>query len=201
MLSLCIFAFCVLGGLISFRYGLNRVVAFYWFFLTGYLFEKKIRANTERLPMFLCGLVLAVLFSAIIFCSGRINAEVLFSNLEYAKGGYTWVERVMYFCVATLIVTLLGRIFQNSRPLLGWLGRNTMPVFVLHTVPYVILEAAGMHEAVKNLCSPGIAILYAGGLTAAVIFFCTRKPLIAVLNFVWDIPMKLIDKKVARRNK
>lgn len=176
-------------------------MAFYWFFLAGYLLEKKIRANIERLPMFLCALILAVLFAVIIFCSGRINAEVLFSNLGYAKGGYTWTERVMFFCVAALIVTLLGRLLQNKQSLLGWLGRNTMPVFVLHTIPYVILEAAGIQEAVKELCSPDIAILYAGGLTAFVMFFCTRKPVIAVLNFVWDIPMKLIDQKVARRNK
>lgn len=201
LLSIVVFALCVLGGFVSFRYSLNRVVAFYWFFLVGYLFEKNIRAGIDRIPGLLCVLILAALFTAIAFCSDRINAETLFSNLCYAKGGYMWTERAMFFCLSMLIVVLIGRLLRNKQSLISWLGRNTMPIFVLHTVPYVLLKAAGIHEIVGNLCNPIIALLYAGTFTAIIIFVCTRKPLVAAINFLWEVPMRIIDKNVIRRNK
>mgnify|MGYP001852916444 FL=1 len=182
-----VFILCIIGGFIDFRFGLNRVVAFYGFFFSGYILKDKIMFLFNKIPTKMAAVALIGIMFFITIISRNLNAEILWCNKNYSNGEYFWYERCGYFIAAFMIIFLLGCVMNKPIKILGWLGNRTMPVFIFHTVLYTIFDACGLHTILVGFNNIILAFLYAGAMTLINVFVFSRRHIIDALDRIWNL--------------
>ena len=111
------------------------------FMLFGYLFRKAFRFEKWNRWILYTGLL--VLPAAVWFFGCRLNGYVNLCDCVYDHF-YYYMAAALAGCVWILIV---GRLLQNIRPL-QWAGRNTLPMFAIHS--FFLWGIESIHGTIIN---------------------------------------------------
>lgn len=110
---------------------LSRSFTFLPFFLSGfYLSKTKKMPQKNRLTLPLSGLL--VLLCSFYIMRG-ITKQVLYGSYSYEKAGYNpLIKAIILVCGFAWIVFLLSAVPNKKIPFVSLLGKNTLPIFLLH---------------------------------------------------------------------
>lgn len=128
---------------IGYNLSLSRFFVFFPFFITGYYMARHkesiyaaFSGLTGKIKWRMLGSGVALMIPAVVFCGwGPVTAQMMYGSYGYALG-YNLLIRLLLYIISSLwtfvfliIVTLPG---NRKIPVLSWLGRNTMPIYLTH---------------------------------------------------------------------
>jgi fucose 4-O-acetylase-like acetyltransferase len=148
----------LLGGYVDWPFLLGRVVSFYPFFAFGCLFGDWLgvwdrvaqRSRLVRLSV-LAPLVLLYgfkLYGVLTAPEPVYEGATLFNEASYAVGGYTVQDRG-FFLMAGILTSLALIALAGRGKALAWLGRRTLPVYILHMPILVLFTDKGLYGYVN----------------------------------------------------
>ena len=118
---------------------LSRFFVFLPFFLYGYYHDRIVQLAKKRINFKLSMQIIlslsAVLLGEYIIIRGDIPKELLYGSYGYAACGSSPMARIIVMITAFSWIHLLLNILPNVQiPVVSALGKNTMPVFILHAI-------------------------------------------------------------------
>lgn len=117
-----------------------KAITFFPFFLLGLTTTPETIAKLERIPRWLCALVLlAALSLSMLLCYKGVFYEYVgfftrLYDLENFRGKLFALD-LLHFPAALVLMVCLFRLIPDRRLPITSIGRHTMPVFLLHTAP------------------------------------------------------------------
>lgn len=182
---------------VGYYLSLSRAVVFLPFFLLGY-YSGKARLHLRlaelskgvRLTLGVGSVALAAVAAVALYNMDWVTNEMLFGSYSYAAGGYSPLTRLALLgmalaWLAALMLALLP-VLERPIPLLSTLGRNTMPVFLLHGF---LVKAAAKTGAFVGVVHGGLVAL---GVTAAVLFLFGNPAAAWLMGRLTDLPLWLV---------
>ena len=129
---------------------MSRIVTFFPFFLLGY-YEKDaqwIRNLRERCHRRM-GVVSVFLTAALIigFCvlHNTISSGWFLATKSYGDHGFTWYIRLAVYGIALVWILILMMLIPGRKiPFLGQIGRNTLPVYLIHAIIVPALSSSSV---------------------------------------------------------
>ncbi|MCM1263714.1 MAG: acyltransferase family protein [Butyrivibrio sp.] len=116
---------------------LTRVMVFYTFFITGYLYKNELliffqkRRDTKIIIAYF--FILFILCTGVAIKAGSINAHVMWEYQSYIKGDYTMLERLAFLAGAFLFcIPLAASCAWCKNRFLICLGKKTLPIYIFH---------------------------------------------------------------------
>lgn len=124
---------------------LSRFFVFLPFFLYGYYQDRIMQLTKEwinlKLSMQIILSLSVVLIGEYIIIRGNIPNSLLYGSYGYAACGCSPMARVIVLITAFSWIHLLLSILPNTQiPVVSALGKNTMPIFILHAFVIRLLE-------------------------------------------------------------
>lgn len=152
----------------------SRIVVFLPFYMLGQIInpnKKTIQAYLIRHKrnVFLTCMAMAITLCVISFAiakSGKIAAAMFYGSRSYEELSYGPVIRGIQYAVATLWIVffvLLQSLGDREIPLVSTIGRNTLPIFMLHGF-FVRIFASYAWFDQSGLTVIGIVLITAVGL-------------------------------------
>ncbi len=159
---------------------LSRAVAFFPFFLAGAWvrenrWEDFGKLQTGKRPLWLL-LPMVVTQTLLVLQKSRVRAWMFYCSEPYADPGGLVARAMAFLTAASAILGLLALLPRRELPGLTYLGRNTLPVYLLHNPILRILVKLGILAAL-----PGPKVLWVLLITAALLL-CGAKPVVKVFS-------------------
>lgn len=117
---------------------MSRIITFLPFFLLGY-YEKQLRIFTRmrrksgKYGKAAAGLLAGILIVLISVFHEQINDQWFLGTRSYGEGGGTWYIRLIIYIVAFLWIGVLMILMPGREiPFVDKIGRNTLPVYLIH---------------------------------------------------------------------
>ena len=170
------------GGNINFSsyLGTNRLISFAPLFYFAYIYKKEFFTLVNFLSLKLSQLSVCffILLSIIvtIIVSPIININSFYNDLTYAGGGYSWMERLLFYILGTIMTIIIWLYFRGQKIyyLLSKIGQKTMWIFVSHAFVYYIVK----YTLYKRIDSMYLKCLIAFVFT----MICVAIPMMISLN-------------------
>lgn len=157
------------------EFSLSRILVYFPFFLLGYEaheWKAQLAAVKNRIPylkqMVFSTLTVMILIS-VVWAPG-LKLTWLYEATSYEKSGYGIGFRFLHLCVA-LVWILAAELFVSCKPIrvLNYLGRHTMPIFLLHGFLIKLLD---QYVPLTNNVEGATIVLI---VTGAVLLICGSK--------------------------
>ena len=137
---------------------ISRTLVFLPFFVAGYYekegrFFTKMRESENRILIMLLSLITVVLITMFLaFNSTKIPVKYFFGTLTYGDDGLTWYLRLLCMGISFIWLWFLLMWTPKKRiPLLGSIGRNTLPIYLLHSIAiYILLRIPAVTDLVTD---------------------------------------------------
>lgn len=190
------------GGTVDWPFTLVRVFAFYPFYAFGVLFRPQIDGLARAAARFWAvRLVPAALLLAgygwnfwkMMHYEGQLSESAkIFNDVAYGEG-YAMEDRARFLLVG--IVTSLGlvAVLARFRPL-AFLGRRTLPIYLLHMPMLTFLVDLGFYEPARQMTTP---VIVAWVLLEAIGCLCMlgNEPMNRAFGAIANVWYRLAKKK------
>ncbi len=170
----------IISGFFEIPY-ITRAITFYPFFLAGNLYNNfilKMLTKTSNRMIIISRFCLGIIFLSIAYISitKDVNKQILFSYNSYKAGGYTYIDRIIFYTIAFLIIFLIVISVQNIRQVkIELLGQRTLPIFAFHALYVFIFKRNDLFNKIISLGNLWITILWSVFSSSFVIWLLSRK--------------------------
>lgn len=142
---------------VGYYFSLSRIVVFLPFFILGHILNphkfalQNYLREHHKLRAFACvGLAVVLCFVLLAAMrSGKISSNMLYGSYSYEKLSYNWMIRGFQLLTATIWIAffILCQSFVDFRvPVVSTIGKNTLPVFLLHGFFVKFFASRGIFE-------------------------------------------------------
>ena len=167
---------------------LSRVVVYLPSFLAGHYFRhsrfyEALRSGGRRPPVYwiaggICGIIGLLVLVIVYRLGGRLQSEWLFNANSYLISGYRASWRGAQLLSAAIILAGLLLLTPNREiPVLTAVGRNTMPVYLLHGFVVTLVEQSGLFQ--RAIPHKSLFVLL---ITAATVLILSEKHVARLLS-------------------
>lgn len=171
----CSVIIAMLAGLVPFigaSFCLQRTLSFFPLFLAGYYLKKEQIAWLKSKVSAIVAAVLLVVIAAVYIgyvLVFHFDYQPFLCNTPFTHYGFSWWQGMLFrlFLIAiSLVFTFLFLIlFQEKKYRFSYIGDNTMSVYALHCIGYLIVKKTGL---LANM-SVTLALIVSLVLTAVVV--------------------------------
>lgn len=150
---------------------MSRIMNFLPFFLAGYyekdghLFERLGKQKFPRAAKWVSAILAVCLVLTFIHIHEDSKAKLFWGTESFDGAFFTWYTRAIAWIIAFVWIWILIVWFPDKQlPMIETIGRNTLSVYLLHSIVLVILMASAKASGfLENRI--GLAVLLSAGLT------------------------------------
>lgn len=156
----------------------SRTFVFAPFFFMGYYTPEKLIIKLRSLKFrYVIGIASAVLSVAIwgtillVWSRDMLPMRMFYGKHSFAAMGFTDLQgvglRIIAWTISLLMILSLLLLFSEKKNALSYIGKNTLPIYILHFIPFIILRGTGINSLIPiNSLTQGIIHGVAGiGMT------------------------------------
>ena len=157
-------------------YGMMRVVTFYPFYLSGYLYKDFLKSeNWGWKPKLYAGAILIGIFCLIGEFAEAINLQSLFNYQSYLKGSYHWHDRVLFLLIGMSLSYSICILFNGLKSLLlEFIGNNSLYIFINHALLFWYLREDSVFIKLQETSSASIVAIITSLVLLCISIFSNR---------------------------
>ncbi len=163
---------------------LSRTICFFPFFLAGACIREngfeKFESFVAQGPGWRWGaVVLAVAFQALLVAQhDKVNMEYFYMSSGYGVGGSLAIRATTMLQAAVMILALFLVMPRKELPVISYVGKHPMPVYLLERFTVKVFTNSGNLFALL----PGSNLIWLPVLTVAIVLVYTSKPVVYLFN-------------------
>lgn len=180
----------VLGVYMGFEENFNgvlslpRIICFFPYYIMGF-YERESQVitscikNHSNIVKILTIMMFLVVVVAICYHSGVIEQDWLWHTANYETSGCTWYIRILLYIAGIIgIMTLLAWTPDKNYKYVGYIGRNTLQIYLFHAPIVLIMEAFDCFRAFDN----NMIVLVIASLVLVIVLAHFRLPFLIPKN-------------------
>lgn len=176
-------------------FSLGRIVSYFPFFFLGYACTPEHIEKIKSLKKWQCAVLGTVLIGISVWLAYgllEIPVEWYLMRRPGAEIGVSWyadiLMRLLLAVLGILWIVLMFNILPGKDNYLAYVGRNTMPVYILHLVVRQWIKKHGITMGLFALPAAGTPLYYVlvFGLASLCVVVFSSKPISKAYDFVVD---------------
>ncbi len=163
---------------------LSRTICFFPFFLAGACIREngfdKFEGFVAQGPVWRWGAVgLAALFQVLLILQhDKVSMEYFYMSSGYGLGGSLAIRAITMLQAAVMILALFLVMPKKALPVISYVGKHPMPVYLLERFTVKVFTNSGNLFALL----PGSSLIWLPVLTVAIVLVYTSKPVVYLFN-------------------
>lgn len=127
----------------NYQYSIGRIFTFFPFFIVGAIYGKEIIIKIQKFRFYQSFSVLILMVIASVVYFSHINQFWLYGSLSYQQLNVSYGQG-LWIRIGCLLISSLGifatlSLIKNINPRFTELGKNTLPVYLLHGFVVIII--------------------------------------------------------------